>query len=149
MIGFGLGGGRAGAPDYGAGAFGWEFHVGGMLTPKLALLFDLSGMNGRLPNQDRNVDHTLAAFAAQYFLGTRVWGKAGVGFHTLFEGEGDAESNPNGYQDTGAGFLLALGAEPLQTTGGFALDLQLRLVGAQHAGDTITSVALLLGFNWY
>ena len=62
-------------------SIGLDLHVGGMLSPRLALLFDASGAASYTTAfvQTRYVTNLLYAGAAQYWLLPRFWIKGGLG----------------------------------------------------------------------
>lgn len=139
VIGFSLGGGAAscGSCDTrAAGAVG--LHVGGMLTRRLALLFD-SGLVA-FTDGPHEYQHTVGGLAAQYFLGRRYWLKGGVGV---------AQFSVNNYLGPRRlGAFVGAGAELVQR-GRFALDVSGRLAVGRHPGGAIRNTTVQLGFTWY
>jgi hypothetical protein len=150
VLGVGLGVGGISASNCGdvcgvAGAF--EFHIGGMINPRLALMGDF-WFNGRdVPNSDISVVHSLYTFAAQYWATDIFWLKAGIG-----GGNMNVSSNYDGFQygdENGLGLLGAAGVEFVQV-GNFALDGQLRFGhGFYSEGGDVNVWALMIGANWY
>ena len=150
IIGFSLGGGAFSLADCGdcdtLSGLGLDIHLGGMLTPRLALMFDGSGVAHAIEGGGTIV-HVIDTAAAQYWITPRVWIKGGLGIGQL--SVNDDEGNRVAASETGAGVLLAGGVELVQTRG-FALDLQLRASAVNYDdADTITMSSLNLGFNWY
>ena len=150
VLGVGLGVGGISASDCGdvcgtAGAL--EFHIGGMINPRLALMGDF-WFNGRsIPNTDASAVHSLYTFAAQYWASDIFWLKGGIGGANM-----NISSNVDGYpytSENGLGLLGAIGIEFLQA-GNFALDGQLRFGhGFFNIGGDVNVWALMVGANWY
>jgi hypothetical protein len=129
----------------------FDFHIGGMLNPRLAILFEVQG-NGQQIALDANNDATLvqvlAMGAVQYWLTPQLWLKGGIGVAHL-----DINDNVAGVtfpQSDGLGLMGGLGYE-LMSARNFALDLQGRLTEGSYngTGDHITSGTVGLGLNWY
>jgi hypothetical protein len=151
VIGGALGGGViwAGCDDCDVRpSIGLDFHVGGMLSPRLALLFNASGATSYTQDfaPTRYVASLLYAGAAQYFLAQPLWIKGGVGIARV--AQSDAPLFVTFETETGFGFLLAGGVELLQR-GTFALDAQVAVSPAFYAGTSVTDVVALVGVNWY
>ncbi|HEY1554378.1 MAG TPA: hypothetical protein VGF94_06055 [Kofleriaceae bacterium] len=131
-------------------AFEVDGHIGGMVSPRLALLAEVQG-NGQTVHSDAfNGDTVLTQsalmFAAQYWLTPQIWVKGGIGV-------ADLQAQDSDYQiDFGEGVAVmgAVGFE-LMSARRFALDLQGRIIeGTYNSGDDhITSGTVGLGFNWY
>jgi len=138
--------------NYNPVAFEFDGHLGGMLSPRFALLFEVQG-NAQTVSQDAvgNSDTVLTQsalmIAAQYWLTPQLWLKGGLGFSHL-----DAQDNFGSQWDFGGGGAImgAVGYE-LMSAHFFALDLQGRLIeGTYNSGnDHITSGTIGLGLNWY
>jgi hypothetical protein len=147
IIGFSLGGGSM-IPDCSEcdslNGPAFAIHLGGMVAPNLALMWDGSGV----AKHDEYIDATLVnavnTFAVQYWPTSMVWIKGGIGFGrlTLSSRSDRLES------DTKPAVLAAAGVEVLQTRS-FALDLSVRLVPVFYDDFTLTNASLNLGFNWY
>jgi hypothetical protein len=144
--GIGLGSLRAANESFRSWAF--SAMVGGMLSPRLALLLDYHFLSRQL-DSFTSLSHSGAVAAAQLFVFDYFWAKGGLGIAWLAASQGSAWDTSG----VAPAFLLAAGAEPLQTTDGFALDVQVRLLGARHRAATGalvgTNFVVLLGFNWY
>jgi hypothetical protein len=114
-----------------------------MITPRLALMFDGSG----IAHQEGNADLVQAVdtFAAQYFATNALWVKGGIGIARVGV---SVDGHNEWVTPTGMGLLLAAGYEVYQRDHS-ALDLQLRLASGSYDGGTITNVSLLVGYNWY
>lgn len=151
VIGGALGGGViwAGCEDCDVRpSMGLDFHVGGMLSPRLALLFNASGATSYTTDfaPTRYVASLLYAPAAQYFLAKPIWIKGGVGVARVVQS--DAPLFVTFGTETGFGFLVAGGVELLQRDT-FALDAQLAASPTFYAGTSMTDVVALIGVNWY
>jgi hypothetical protein len=123
----------------------FEFHIGGMLTPRLALMFDIFPVIHPI-NSDVSAYNTQYTIAAQFFATEQFWLKGGVGFAHYSE---TSDFYGGLGSDWGSGITLAGGFE-IYNSGPFAIDLQLRLgrsfydVAKDHGVG-----AFLIGFNWY
>jgi len=150
VFGVGVGGGGISAQDCGdvcGGAGAFEFHLGGMLNPRTALVGDFWFMGRSIPNSDASTVHSLYTLALQYWPADILWIKGGIG-----GGNMNVSSNVDGFtygDENGLGLLGALGVEFLQA-GGFALDGQFRLGhGFYSQGGDVNVWALMIGANWY
>jgi len=115
-------------------------YLGGMVTDKLAIVVDGSGI---LKTED-DVDLTsiVSGIAAQYWVSPRVWVKGGVGAGQLGVSSGKVSET----SDLGLGFLGGAGVEIVQKKK-FTLDLQVRFTTAKIEGDRVNNVSALFGFN--
>lgn len=161
LIGFALGFGTMSQQDCkscedldgGAG----EFHIGGMLGPNAALMYDLSLVTHQPEGTQASLTHALHTIAGQYFFG-RGWLKAGIGRGQLSYQENQSDPDNRKKSDWGTALMLAAGVELYQGQT-FALDLQLRGATVTYENQesvensdgtaTITNVGVMLGFNWY
>ncbi len=129
-----------------------DFHIGGFVAPRFALLFEgqfnaqtvhLDQGNG---NGDSYVFNSAFMVAGQYWLTPMFWVKGGIGVAHLTVD--DAYTS----QDIGSG-LAVMGAAgfELVSTRFFALDLQGRIISSNYDGisDHITSGTVGIGLNWY
>ncbi len=146
VVGFALGGGRIRDAQDSVGAFGFRFDIGLMAAPNVAILFDYATLAHALNHQD-TFSHDVSTIAAQIFFARFLWAKGGLGLGHL--SISDAFGNVSASSESSLVLALAAGAELLQTTGGFALDIQLHTAGARYGGELVTNSSLLLGFNWY
>jgi hypothetical protein len=149
IIGGAIGFGGNNASDCGdecGSAFAFELHIGGMITPQVALVGDFWFNDHPIPNSDASMLHSIYTFAIQYWPMDKLWLKGGIGGGNVditSDSAGDLGSE-NGLALMGAG-----GVEVLQA-GNFALDLQLRVGhGFYSQGGDVTSWALMIGTNWY
>jgi hypothetical protein len=150
MIGFGLGAGStAVSSDLGdaqLGSAAYELHIGGMLTPGLALMFASSGTGGAL-NDNFNLFHSVNGVAVRGFFASRLWAEGGLGLASL-----SVKSDDNSLElgATGVGILGGFGVEVVRGPI-FAMDLELQtaISGYSDAGAGAANLSLGLGFSWY
>lgn len=146
IIGFSLGGGSM-VPDCDGceslSGLALDFHLGGMLKPDLALMFDAYGVVHS--EEGVSLINSVDTVALQYWVAPQVWIKGGLGLGRLSVSE---DGNTIGESDSGLAVLLAGGVEVLQTQS-FALDAQLRIGNVSYDGLGLTNASLNLGFNWY
>jgi hypothetical protein len=147
VVGFGLGGGSINAADDSFGGFAFNFEIGGVINQQLAVVFDYSSIAHRVNQFADTLNHSIWAGAAQVFFLRFLWAKAGLGLGRL------SVSDAYGTEFLGSrisvAMLAAVGAEVLQTTGGFALDIQLRVAGASYGDAAVANTSLMVGFNFY
>ena len=149
IIGLSVGPGAMQLSD-GSGSAGFEgtafdLHLGGMLNPRTALMFDSFGVSSKVGHLD--LTHVVSTIAVQYWPTSRSWVKGGIGMGTL----GLAEPVMGGARDgvNGGALLAALGYE-LNHGRAFTIDAQLRLTVARYdAGNTVTGQSFSIGVNWY
>jgi hypothetical protein len=132
-------------------ALGFDFHVGTMLMPRLALQAEFWGQTRNLDeNGNGSIAQQMFLLAAQYWLTPRFWIKAGVGFASL------TLTYDNGFEDVseplddGSAFMGAVGYE-IMSSASFALDIQLKTgTGIYDArGEEVGVGMIALGLNWY
>jgi hypothetical protein len=148
LLGFGIGGGAITANDCtncGGGAGGLEFHIGGMINPQLAIMFEIWGL-ARPLGDGFSLTQSIYTGSLQFWATPQFWLKGGLGGGTI-----DISDNYSGASfDAQSAFAVsgALGYEVLQFAN-FALDLQFRLAHAAYDGGGANNVAVMIGFNWY
>ena len=138
-------------PACGAGG-AWEFHIGGMLNPQLALLFDMSGVVRSYDDTAGNTNtlyNSLFAVALQYWLTDRLWLKGGVGDAYISLDTTDYAGFVYSNGSESALGLLGAGGFELISARTFSLDLQLRFMHGFYSGDGATNWGLLIGLNWF
>ncbi len=137
--------------DYNPLAFTADFHIGAMLNPRLALLFE-SSITGK--TLEANGTETLLQYAgyiaAQYWVTPRLWIKGGIGgAHLTLQIDDGAFITEDSVANGGA----VLGAVGYEVMAGphFSIDLQLRGASAAYGelGESIQTGSFGLGFNWY
>ncbi len=126
-------------------------HIGGMLSPRFALLFEaqsnLRTIHSDAYNGDTILSNNAGMIAAQYWLTPQLWIKGGLGLANL-------QVNDPGYatytSGTGGAIMGAVGLE-LASMRYFAVDLQGRIIEANYGGDigSVTAANVGIGFNWY
>ena len=153
LLGLSLGAGGISAENCGfvcGGGFSGEFHVGGMITPRLALMGDFWGVFHPWSDAAGSATtiHTISSFALQHWVSPIVWLKGGIGFGRMQL----VDESGGGYtyaEETGLAVMGAVGVEVLQLAD-FALDLQFRLGrGFYDIGGDGNSYAFMVGLNWY
>lgn len=149
VIGFALGGGNMvsdcdNCDAYEGAAF--ELHVGTMVAPSLALLFDLSSVTHPLEGGG-SLSQVAGTGALQVWVLPRAWLRAGLGWGNLTETNDEGEMTMMSDR-TGSAFLLGAGVELFQSRS-FAIDAQARLVAVDYVDVSMTNFSAFLGFNWY
>jgi hypothetical protein len=141
--------------DYNPAAFEVDMHIGGMITPRLALMLEIQGNGQTVDSVDGGAGTVTlvqgtALAAAQYWLTPRLWIKGGVGAAHLSYDFNDAYGTQSQPIDNGAAVMAGLGYE-VYATREFAVDLQGRIIEGSYKGidDQITSGTIGVGFNWY
>jgi hypothetical protein len=162
VIGLGVVGGRVLNIDcadcYTSGAFGMDFRVGKMLTPRFALMLDTHAVAWGQSDVDAlgasatATVQGVAAGAVQWWPGRRWWVQGGIGVGeirgvestvTVVGSEAD-ELEPA----TGFGTTVAVGYEVYQGKV-FALDLNARYAGIHIEGSGRASLLVGVGLAWY
>ena len=145
-MGMAIGGGSVqfqGEPHAG---FAFQFGIGGMLNRQVGVLFDYSTISHDVDSVQTE-SHSIFGAVAQLFLAEPLWIKAGLGIGRMAASQGWVEVDRT---ERSFAFIGGVGFDVLQTTSGFALDLQLRFTGASYKDAGFTSnTALLIGFNFY
>jgi hypothetical protein len=125
-------------------------HIGGMISPRFALLFEAQA-NGQTIHSDVFGDDTTLTqgavmVAAQVWLLPQLWLKGGLGFANLQTDDAYVTRDLG----NGGALLGAIGFE-IFSARNFALDLQGRIIaGTYNSGDDhLTSGTIGLGVNWY
>jgi hypothetical protein len=121
-----------------------EGHLGGMITPRLAVLFDLWAVGGNV-NDDVSLFHNIGTVALRAFVGERFWLQGGLGWSNF--SASDSRGN-YGESETGGAFVVGAGFEIYQAPY-FAFDVSLRLGAGAYSDGTATQGSLQLGVNWY
>jgi hypothetical protein len=161
VFGFAGGLGAVAAKDCGdaCGAAGFfEGHLGGMVSPRAALMFEIWGGDHPWTDNANNSFETINTFftaAAQYWLTDILWIKGGAGLAVLREA---ADVYYNGLytvdtNDTSGFALFGAGGVEVVQSYNFALDIQLRIGNGFYRQDgnsfNAQNYALMVGFNWY
>jgi hypothetical protein len=136
--------------DYNPAAFEVDAHIGGVLSPRFALMLELQA-NGQVIHSnafdgDTTLTQTAAMIAGQVWVLPVLWLKGGIGFSHL-------QIDDTYFADdlgSGLAFMAAAGVELLSARR-FALELQGRIIeGTYNSGDDhVTSGTIGFGINWY
>ena len=125
-------------------------HIGGMIGPRFALMFE-GQLNARtvhsdVYNGDTTLSQSAAMIAGQFWVTPQLWVKGGLGLTGL-----QADDTYVTYDyGTGVAVMGAIGFE-LMSARYFAVDLQGRIIeGTYNSGnDHVTAANVGVGFNWY
>lgn len=157
-FGFGIGGMsndngaiECGNCDYQPASVGFDFHLGGMVNPRLALLGEIWGTGQAVDASGTTVlVQTMVMFAVQYWATPQLWLKGGIGGANLSYSIDDGYDQYSNDVDSGAAIMGAVGYELLSSPR-FSIDLQLRVGSGSYdkLNDHIDTGMLGLGFNWY
>jgi hypothetical protein len=149
VLGVGIGFGGMSASDCGdacGAGLAYDFHIGGMLAPQVALLFDISGVAHSVANSSVDIYNTMYVGALQFWPTNALWLRGGFGLAHYTET--DVFTGDYG-DDTGEAILAAAGYEVYQA-GPFTIDLQLHFAEAFYSvAKNHSNVAFIVGFNWY
>jgi len=132
-----------------------EGHLGGMISPRAALMFEIWGADHPWSSGGSSFEtvNTFFTGAAQYWINDIFWIKGGLGLAELRETFNDYNGYYANASDT-SGFALfgAAGVEVLQSYN-FALDIQFRVGNGFYGRDSndfsVQNYGLMVGFNWY
>ena len=146
-LGLAIGGGSVHFQDEPHAGFAFQFGIGGMLNRQVGVLFDYSTISHDVASV-QSESHTIFGAVAQLFLAEPLWIKAGLGVGRMTAT--DDWGTVLDRTEQSFAFIGGVGFDVLQTTSGFALDLQLRFTGASYKDAGFTSnTAVLVGFNFY
>jgi hypothetical protein len=127
-----------------------DAHIGGMLSPRFALMFEAQANGQTVHSSFRDGDTTLtqgaAMIAGQFWVLPQLWIKGGIGLASL-QVDDQFFSDQIG---TGGAIMGAIGVE-LFSARNFALELQGRVIEGSYNSfdDNVTSGTVGLGLNWY
>jgi hypothetical protein len=135
--------------DFKTFAFEGDFHIGGMVNPRLGFMLEgqvnSQQVDANTVNGDVFLTQGALMFAAQFWVIPQLWIKGGVGGASL-------QVDDRFFTDdigTGAALMGAVGVE-LFSARNFALELQGRLIEGLYSHDyRVTSGTIGLGINWY
>lgn len=138
--------------DYNPIAVEVDGHIGGMLSPRFALLGEIQGNAQTVDVDPASGNSTVLTqsalmLAGQFWVTPQLWIKGGIGVAHL-----DAQDDYGNSWDFGGGAAIMAGAGyEIMSAQFFALDLQARIIeGTYNSGnDHITSGTIGLGLNWY
>lgn len=127
-----------------------DAHLGGMLSPRFALMFEAQ-VNGQTVQKngfdgDTIVTQGAAMIAAQFWLLPQLWIKGGLGLANLQVDDAFFTEDFG----TGGALMGAIGVELLSARN-FALELQGRVIEGTYNSldDHVTSGTIGFGINWY
>ena len=156
----GLGGMQVGDDDvtcancgYDPIAAEFDFHIGGMMSPRFALLFEVQG-NAQTVEENafgaRSLVQATAMVAGQYWVSPQLWLKGGIGAASLSYSYDDGYESQSENIDEGMALMGAVGYEVLSARN-FSIDLQGRLVAGTYEkfDQQVTAGPVGVGFNWY
>jgi hypothetical protein len=157
---FGVGGGLGGMSDsqgdvtcdtcnFNTLSFEGDIHLGGMVNPRLGLMFEGQVNSQQIDSQGANGDAFLtqgaAMFAAQFWVLPILWIKGGVGFASLHVDDQVFTTDVG----TGGAVMGAIGVELLSSRR-FALEVQGRLIEGLYSHNYhVTSGTIGLGLDWF
>ncbi len=155
IFGFGLGGGQMSCQSdqdicnktlEGSGSF--DVHVGGMISPRLAIMGDAWVMY--YTENNVTITHSITTVAAQYWLAPRLWIKGGVGAAVARAHYRGILLSISDRTDSVPGVMAAIGYE-LLVGQRFAMDVKLKAGTGFYNDNQVRAknAALILGFNWY
>jgi hypothetical protein len=155
-FGFGIGGMSAESGpiectgcDYEPAAGGVDFHIGAMINPRLALLFEVWGTGQAVDAEGRTVlVQTMLMGAIQYWLTPQLWLKGGLGASQLSYSIDDGYETNSSEIDSGGGVMGAIGYEVMSGRK-FAIDLQLRVGRGTYERISEQAGTFSVGFNWF
>lgn len=160
-VGVGLGGMKSddGGPiacvncDYNPASVGLDFHIGGMIDPRVALLFEYWGTFQTTEVGAYGTEvlgQNLSMAALQYWVTPQLWIKGGLGVAILTQTFDDGYVLYEESRASGIGAMGAIGYELLSARH-FAIDLQLRVGTGSYEGigERINAGTIGVGFNWF
>jgi hypothetical protein len=157
---FGVGGGLGGMSDsqgdvtcdtcdFNALSFEGDFHLGGMVNPRLGLMFEgqfnSQQIDSQGPNGDAFLTQGAGMFAAQFWVLPMLWIKGGVGFASLHVDDQIFVTDVG----TGGAVMGAVGVELLSARN-FAFEIQGRIIEGLYSHNYhVTSGTIGLGLDWF
>lgn len=139
--------------DYQPAAAGIAMHVGGLITPRFALMLELQGNLQAVAENGADsttLVQSAAMVAAQYWVTPRLWVKGGLGGAQLSYSYSSEFESQSEAIDEGGAVMGAVGYE-IMSAPRYSIDLQARaLVGSYDGIDSqITAGHVGVGFNWF
>lgn len=143
-------------------SFEGDVHLGWMMSPRLALLFEAEGVGQTIANTGAFTDtlvQSTAMVGAQYWLTPQLWLKGGIGAAQLSVTRDDGFSTTQSDSLNGGAIMGAVGYEVMSARN-FAIDLQARITGGTYKDTTVNAdgttkdsnlatTSIGVGFNWY
>ena len=159
-VSLGLGGMQIGGADvncsgcdYDPIAFEFDAHIGGMISPRLAIMFEAQA-NAQTVEENQFAAKSLvqgaAMIAAQYWVTPQLWVKAGIGGAQLSYSYDDGGQTSQGESLAKGGAAMGAVGYEILSARAFSIDAQARLmVGSYDGGQDLKSGSLGVGVNWY
>jgi hypothetical protein len=162
MLGFsfGMGGMKIGDADvncsgcdYEPIAIEFDAHIGGMLNPRLAIMFEAQA-NAQTVEENQFSAKSLvqgtAMVAVQYWVTPQLWIKGGIGGAQLgYSYDDGGQTTQSESLAKGGAVMGAVGYEILSART-FSIDAQARMIqGSYEEGQDLTSGSIGVGFNWF
>lgn len=122
-----------------------ELHVGALLTPRLALLWEASGAGRSSFGGFRQDTNILIGGAVQHRLLDRLWIRGGLGLGILEIHKGAFGTTQE--KQRGFGVTAATGFDAYQGRH-VAVDIRVRLTSAFY-DQTVVTCAVTIGTSWY
>jgi hypothetical protein len=127
-------------------------HIGGFVSPRLALMGELQGNMQTLSTNGVDNSEALVMsalmFSAQYWLTPQLWIKGGIGVANLRvdDNYGTVAEVP----ENGLALMAGIGYE-LWSSQRFSVDLQGRVISGQFnsVDDHVTGGTIGVGLNWF
>jgi hypothetical protein len=157
---FGIGGGLGGmhddtgsigcaSCDFNVLAAEGDFHIGGMLSPRLGLMLEgqlnSQQVDANTLNGDVFLTQGALMFAAQFWVIPQLWIKGGIGGASLHVDDAFFRDDVG----TGGALMGAVGVEVFSARN-FAFEIQGRIIEGLYSRDYhVTSGTIGLGINWY
>lgn len=136
--------------NYNPAAIEVDGHIGGFISPRLALMgeFQVNAqtVHSDTYNGDTVLSQNVIMLAGQYWLTPQLWIKGGLGFAHL-----QADDSYFQYDLGDGGAIMGGVGYELMSARNFAVDLQGRLIQGSYHGlnDQVTSGTVGVGINWY
>ena len=139
--------------DYDPVAVGLDFHIGGMITPRFALMFEAQGIAQTLDaNGTETLVQSMGLLAGKLWVLPQLWIEGGLGgAHVAVNVDDGWGGSIETDGADGSAFLAAAGYEVLSSRH-MAIDLQLRGTVASYQGflgDNVSTGMFSVGFSWY
>ena len=136
--------------ESGPAAVGFDFHVGSMISTKLALQGELWVQSRAMDDSgESSLGQSMYLLAAQYWFSPRFWIKAGLGLATLNATyDPSSQGRPADISDAGSAMMGAVGYEIVHSRG-FGFDVQLKTGAGLYEELELSTTVLALGVNWY
>jgi hypothetical protein len=136
--------------NYNPMALEFDGHIGGMLSPRFALLgeFQVNAqtVHSDVYDGDTILSQNVLMIAGQYWLTPQLWIKGGIGFAHL-----QADDAYFQYELADGGAIMGGVGYELMSARNFSVDLQGRIIQGSYDSfnDSVTSATVGVGLNWY